>query len=84
MPSTKLNFQKQILHALNLEDKVVDCDGLKVIDIEELIIVDHPYWKENNLWFDDIGQLPEWSIKYLRNKFLHLETKKLLFKIKSL
>ena len=75
VPSTKLNFQKQILHALNLQDKVVDCDGLKVIDIEELIIVDHPYWKENNLWFDDIGQLPEWSIKYLRNKFLHLETK---------
>ena len=37
--------------------------------------MDHPYWKENNLWFDDIGQLPEWSIKYLRNKFLHLETK---------
>lgn len=76
IPSKKMNFQKQIIQALNLKKKVIDCDGIKIIDLEKLIIVDHPYWKENNLWFDDISNIPEWSVKFLRNKFLSLESSK--------
>lgn len=76
IPSKKLIFQKQIIQALNLEKKIIDCDGIKIIDLEKLIIVDHPYWRENNLWFNDISNLPGWSVKFLRRKFLNLDSKK--------
>ena len=76
IPSTKQIFQKQIIQALDIEDKIIDCDGLNVIDLEKLIIVDHPYWQAGNSWFEDTKQLPFWSVKFLRNKFANLNSKK--------
>ena len=66
----------QIFQALRLENKIVDCDGLKVIDLEKLIIADHPYWKEEHSWFSDIENLPFWSVEFLRKKFLNITNKK--------
>ena len=76
IPSTKQIFQKQIIQALDLGDKIIDCDGLNVIDLEKLIIADHPYWQAGNSWFEDTKQLPFWSVKFLRNKFVNLNSKK--------
>ena len=76
IPSTKQTFQKQIIQALDIEDKIIDCDGLNVIDLEKLIITDHPYWQAGNSWFEDTKQLPFWSVKFLRNKFANLNSKK--------
>ena len=76
IPSKKLNFQKQVIQALNTKKNIIDCDNLEVFDLERLIVIDHPYWKENNLWFNDISNLPEWSVKFLRQKFLNLSSKK--------
>ena len=80
IPSTKQIFQKQIIQALDIEDKIIDCDGLNVIDLEKLIIVDHPYWQAGNSWFEDTKQLPFWSVKFLRNKFANLQSKKIFKK----
>ena len=76
IPSKKLNFQKQVIQALNTKKNIIDCDNLEVFDLERLIVIDHPYWKENNLWFNDISNLPEWSVKFLRQKFLNLNYNK--------
>ncbi len=76
IPSKKLDFQKQIVQALNLKKKIIDCDKFEIIDLEKLIMIDHPYWQENNSWFKDISNIPEWSIKFLREKFLSLDSEK--------
>ena len=80
IPSTKQIFQKQIIQALDIGDKIIDCDGLNVIDLEKLIIVDHPYWQAGNSWFEDTKQLPFWSVKFLRNKFANLHSRKIFKK----
>ena len=65
IPSTKQIFQKQIIQALDIEDKIIDCDGLNVIDLEKLQQQTTRIGKQEP-WFEDTKQLL-WSVKFLVN-----------------
>lgn len=76
LPSLKYKFQKEIIESLNLKCNFIDCEKINIIDAQKLIVINHPYWKINNSWKNDIKNIPSWSVKFLRKKFISLKCKK--------
>lgn len=76
VPSLNFNFQKEIVSSLKLKCNVINCEKINILDTKKLVVIDHPYWKMNNLWKNDISNIPEWSVKYLRKKFISLKSNK--------
>ena len=69
------SWQKQILSLFKInEKKLIDSNKYRHIKAREIIAVDHPWYKSGYIQ-KEIKKLPEWSIFFLRNKFLDLRKK---------
>jgi len=68
-------WQKKILSLFEInEDKIIDSNNFRHIKSSEIIAVDHPWYKKGFVQ-QEIKNLPEWSIFYLREKFLKFKKK---------
>lgn len=76
IPSLKYKFQKEIINILNLKKKIIDCEKIKILDLEKLIVIDHPYWDLNKSWNECSKNIPKWVIKFLRKKFISYASRK--------
>ena len=70
LPSLKRSFQNETLKELNLgKKKLLSSEVFRHIKAKELIVTDHPYIVTND-FHKDSQNIPEWIIKWLREKFL--------------
>ena len=64
------DWQKKILSLFEInEDRLIDSNNFRHIKGTEIIAVDHPWYKKGFVQ-QEIKNLPEWSIFFLREKFL--------------
>lgn len=69
------SWQKQILSLFEInEKKLIDSNKYRHIKAREIIAIDHPWYKSGYIQ-KEIKNLPEWSIFFLREKFLDLRKK---------
>ena len=69
------SWQKQILSLFKInEKKLIDSNKYRHIKAREIIAIDHPWYKSGYIQ-QEIKKLPEWSIFFLREKFLDLRKK---------
>ena len=69
------SWQKQILSLFKInEKKLIDSNKYRHIKAREIIAIDHPWYKSGYIQ-QEIKKLPEWSIFFLRKKFLDLRKK---------
>jgi len=69
------NWQKKILSLFGIsETKLIDSNKYRHIKGTEIIAVDHPWYKKGFVQHE-IKNIPEWSIFFLREKFLKFEKK---------
>ena len=69
------HWQKKILSLFEIsEDKLIDSNKFRHIKGTEIIAIDHPWYKKGFVQ-EEIKNLPEWSIFFLREKFLNLKKK---------
>ena len=70
-----LDWQKKILSTLNInQDKLVDSKKYRHISADNVIAVDHPWYQKGTVQ-DEILNIPDWIIFYLRDKFLQYSQK---------
>lgn len=70
LPELKYNFQFETLKILNIPlDKTLNSKYNRHIQAKKLIIIDHPWYFKNTV-HNEMENIHEWSIKWLRNKFL--------------
>lgn len=70
LPSLKKKFQRETLAQLNIDGKkILSSEKFRHIKANELIITDHPYVFSNDS-HKDAQKIPNWIIKWLREKFL--------------
>ena len=63
-------WQKKILSLFEInEDRLIDSNNFRHIKGSEIIAIDHPWYKKGFVQ-QEIKNLPEWSIFFLREKFL--------------
>ena len=68
-------FQKETLSVLGIyEDKFISSEKFRHIEVEELIVVDHPYYYQGTILEQNKNQ-PTWVIKWLRETYLNCEKK---------
>ena len=81
-PELKYSFQYETLRILNIPiHKILSDKKNRHIEAETLIVTDHPWYKKGHV-HDEMINMPEWIINWLRNKFLnHAEYKNLSDKI---
>tara|TARA_B100001093_G_scaffold502264_1_gene555005 strand:+ start:100 stop:1194 length:1095 start_codon:yes stop_codon:yes gene_type:complete len=69
------SWQKQILSLFKIDEKkLIDSNKYRHIKAREIIAIDHPWYKSGYIQ-KEIKKLPEWSIFFLREKFLDLRKK---------
>jgi len=69
------SWQKQILSMFKIDEKkLIDSNKYRHIKAREIIAIDHPWYKSGYIQ-KEIKKLPEWSIFFLREKFLDLRKK---------
>ncbi len=69
------SWQKQILSLFKIDEKkLIDSNKYRHIKAREIIAIDHPWYKSGYIQ-KEIKKLPEWSILFLREKFLDLRKK---------
>ena len=69
------NWQKKILSLFEIgENRLIDSNKYRHIKGTEIIAVDHPWYKKGFIQ-QEIKNLPEWSIFFLREKFLKFKKK---------
>ena len=67
------HWQKKILSLFGItEDRLVDSNKFRHISADEIIAIDHPWYRKGYVQ-QEIENLPEWIIIYLREKFLNLK-----------
>ena len=67
----KLTFQKQSLAKLGILDKkIIDCNKYKHIQADKIIAITHHVYKNNDYILNAQKNQPQWSINWLRQKFL--------------
>ena len=70
LPELKYNFQYETLKILNIPlNKILSDKKNRHIQSETLIVTDHPWYKKGNV-HDEVINMPEWIILWLREKFL--------------
>jgi hypothetical protein len=68
-------WQKKILSLFEInEDKLIDSNNFRHIKSPEIIAVDHPWYRKGFVQ-QEIKNLPEWTIFFLREKFLKYQKK---------
>lgn len=68
-------WQKKILSLFDInEDRLIDSNNFRHVKSSEVIAVDHPWYKKGFVQ-QEIKNLPEWSIFFLREKFLKFQKK---------
>ena len=68
-------WQKKILSLFEInEDRLIDSNNFRHIKSSEIIAVDHPWYRKGFVQ-TEIKNLPEWSIFFLREKFLRFKKK---------
>ena len=74
VPGVK-TWQKKILSLFEIyEDRLIDSSNYRHLKGTEIIAVDHPWYKKGFVQ-QEIQNLPEWIIFFLRDKFLKLKKK---------
>jgi len=69
------DWQKKILSLFEIyEDRLIDSNDFRHIEGSEIIAIDHPWYKKGFIQ-QEIKNLPEWSIFFLREKFLKFKKK---------
>lgn len=72
LPELKYNFQFQTLKILGIpSEKILNSKFHRHIKAKKLIIIDHPWYSKGSI-HDEMINIHEWSIKWLRNVFLKL------------
>lgn len=81
-PELKYSFQYETLKILNIPiHKILSDVKNRHVEAETLFVTDHPWYKEGYV-HDEMVNMPEWIITWLREKFLyHAEYKNLSDKI---
>ena len=68
-------WQKKILSLFEInEDRLIDSNKFRHIKSSEIIAIDHPWYKKGFVQ-QEIINLPEWSIFFLRESFLKFKKK---------
>ena len=68
-------WQKKILSLFEInEERLIDSNNFRHIKGPEIIAVDHPWYRKGFVQ-QEIKNLPEWSIFFLREKFLKFQKK---------
>jgi capsular polysaccharide biosynthesis protein len=82
LPELKYSFHRETLEILNIPfNKILSDKQNRHIETDLLFVTDHPWHKKGNVQ-DEIIHIPEWIIKWLREKFLdHAECKNISEKI---
>jgi capsular polysaccharide biosynthesis protein len=74
-PEITNSYQKETLKFLKInEDKIIHSGQFKHALVEDLYIIDHPYYKQGS-WSKKFNFLPEWIIHFLRKTFLNYKKK---------
>lgn len=69
------NWQKKILSLFDIpEKKLIDSQRYRHIKAEKIIAIDHPWYKKGYVQ-EEINNLPEWIVFFLREKFLRCSKK---------
>ena len=69
------DWQKKILSTLDInQNKLVDSKKYRHISADNIIAVDHPWYQKGTVQ-DEILNIPDWIIFYLRDKFLQYSQK---------
>ena len=78
LPELKHSFQYETLKILGIPThKILSDKKNRHLEAETLIVTDHPWHKEGNI-HDEMMNIPEWIVSWLRQKFLnHAEYKNL-------
>ena len=70
LPELKYSFHYETLKILNIPfDKILSDRKNRHIESEKLFVTDHPWYKKGFI-HDEMINMPEWIIVWLRNKFL--------------
>tara|TARA_B110000037_G_scaffold34737_1_gene42293 strand:+ start:384 stop:1478 length:1095 start_codon:yes stop_codon:yes gene_type:complete len=70
LPELKYSFQYETLKLLNISTKkILSNRKNRHIEAEKLIVTDHPWYKKGHVQ-DEMINMPEWIILWLREKFL--------------
>lgn len=70
LPSLEKKFQGETLDKLNISrKKMLSSEKFRHLKASELIVTDHPYVFTNNS-YKDAQNIPEWIVKWLKEKFL--------------
>ena len=82
LPELKYSFHRETLEMLNIPfNKILSDKQNRHIEADVLFVTDHPWHKKGNVQ-DEIIDIPEWIINWLRKKFLaHAEYKNISEKI---
>ena len=71
----KFDWQKKILSILEIkENQLIDSRKYRHITADRIIALDHPWYKKGKVQ-DEILNIPDWIIFYLRDKFLKFSKK---------
>tara|TARA_Y100000992_G_scaffold71966_1_gene45199 strand:+ start:3607 stop:4710 length:1104 start_codon:yes stop_codon:yes gene_type:complete len=71
----KFDWQKKILSTLEIkESQLVDSRRYRHITADKIIALDHPWYNKGKVQ-DEISNIPDWIIFYLRDKFLKFSKK---------
>jgi capsular polysaccharide biosynthesis protein len=76
LPELKYSFHHETLEILNIPfNKILSDKQNRHIEADILFVTDHPWYKKGFL-HDEMVNIPEWIVKWLRDKFLpHAEYK---------
>ena len=70
LPEIKYNYHYETLERLNIPlNKVLSDKRNRHIESETLIVTDHP-WYKNATIYNEMNNVPEWIVLWLREKFL--------------
>ena len=70
VPSLEKKFQRETLSSLNISNKkILSSKKFRHVKANKLIVTDHPYIFTNDS-HKDAENIPEWIIKWLRERFL--------------
>jgi len=73
--SKLLDFQKKTLRILNLDHiKILDSERYRHIQAEKILATDHP-WYNKGYVLNEVGKMPPWILKWIREKFLPYKKK---------
>jgi len=69
------DWQKKIFSLFDIsEDRLIDSNKFRHVKGTEIIAIDHPWYRKGFVQ-QEISNLPEWSIFFLREKFLKFKKK---------